>query len=537
VASWDVYYSKDGIEPSPMALPKATTTNKYYTLTGINSDSAYTVWVRLRCNSGAASTTDWTEMLTFKALCKIVSTFPFKEGFNGGQQPDCWVAPSNGTGWSFNTTYDYDYNPTNPIENNGFAYLMPYTVSNQLYNPYALESGAFNLGTTPKRLKFNYWIGKDIVANDSIPLTLEISTDNGVSFTLLKAFHTPKTSKWQYQMVDLAAYDTTNNTRWVPIMDSTNLVAEIRGNGNNLGNVSGAYYRHTTGTVRTANSAYLNRNIAFTVDKQPTTPVSVRIYITAAEWNALAAIYPNITPSSFSLHRVQGVICSNVYIGGTMQEIINGATRNNFGSDYYLEYQTPGFSQFFMTAPNAPIPVELKSFTAVAKDKVNAIQWQTATELNVAKFIVERSNNGATHWLSIGEEKIVGNSTNLQTYNLTDNNPLSMSYYRLQTIDVNGKKLLSNVVSVARKVRHLNITNVFPVPTSNDVNVQFEAKNNEQVTLTITTITGQVVHQSKVTAKEGFNTQTILMTNFENGLYFMSLSNGVDKVLHRIVKQ
>ena len=1259
VALWDVYYSKDGIEPSSTAVPNATTPNKFYTLTGLTADSIYTVWVRARCNSSVASVTDWTEMLTFTAPCRVVSTFPFKEGFNTGVLTNCWTTGNDrGAIWSCATDFNTFYNPTNALEGSGFAYLIPSSFGGTLTNPYTLQSPVINLGTTPKRLKFNYWIGKHIYANDTIPLTVEISTDNGVSFSLLKAFKTPKASKWTYQALDLAAYanklvvirfsgyineiifggtignialdnfriealdcalptattvsnitsksaniswtqaagtatswdmyystsdtipsdtaratltnittntnynltgleggstyqiwirsncgngqhsdwaapsvfstncsyselaekfeqdtilfnpllpkcwqkiekgvnasvnpistgfdyrikggvrldigdssaniamlimpqltnlragthrlrfqtghsydtslelgymtsstdtasfrvlktyamdtlysnertfapsttlpltarhlafkikgdnyafinfddiywekiptcndvvtnlrakatlttakftwsppsvnrpvsydwqivkdvsvtfgvadtvvksgnttdtsvvvtglaigqsyivrlrprcsdttnfhwslgeqfytplsndacsgaiplvlgaapvlvhagladegvpvpigpapvrigarqtdgyrndvwysfktpatetdklsiapnstgfyndwvmavykggcppvgkqvsysddvssdlkdvpivslcgyapnttyyirlfpfygystddtcrlsvisdaigclprpandscsqavtllenteiagtnefvtpdlvanptqdpygnindvwykfnsgtganriinaevalkyietyvgstirfavykgtcngltqitnegtyayvkkpynfnaptnrendtlfirgleenqdyyirawsngdylrasivtgrfflklivknrfsssqvatthakdscapfttitiDSTNNMRWVPIMDSTNLVAEIRGNGNNLGDVSGAYYRHTTGTVRTANSAYLNRNIAFTVDRQPITPVSVRIYITAAEWNALAAIYPSITPTSFSLHRVQGVICSNVYIGGTMQEIINGATRNNFGSDYYLEYQTPGFSQFFITAPNAPIPVELKSFTAVAKEKVNAIQWQTATELNVNKFIIERSNNGVTNWLSIGEEKAVGNSTSLQTYNLTDNDPLSMSYYRLRTVDVNGKESLSNTVSVARKVGRLNITNVFPVPTSNDVNVQFEAKNNEQIELIITTITGQVVAQSKITAKEGFNTQTISMINFENGLYFISLSNGVDKVLHRIVKQ
>ena len=44
---------------------------------------------------------------------------------------------------------------------------------------------------------------------------------------------------------------------------------------------------------------------------------------------------------------------------------------------------------------NAPLPVELTSFTGVAQERSNLLKWQTASEENTMVFIVERSSDGA----------------------------------------------------------------------------------------------------------------------------------------------
>src|SRR5690606_39261313 len=85
-----------------------------------------------------------------------------------------------------------------------------------------------------------------------------------------------------------------NDTVWVPFNGPDgNIVAEVKAkmNGttaNNLGNVSVSYYRHS-GPVRedAQKKLYLNRNITINFPNTPTQPMSVRLYFTKAELDAL----------------------------------------------------------------------------------------------------------------------------------------------------------------------------------------------------------------------------------------------------------
>jgi glucose/arabinose dehydrogenase len=83
--------------------------------------------------------------------------------------------------------------------------------------------------------------------------------------------------------------DNSNNNLWVPITgDDGNILAEIKANGNNLGTVTSSFYIKT-GAVRENSSKklYANRNIRITPQTQPSSAVSIRLYLTAAEFNAL----------------------------------------------------------------------------------------------------------------------------------------------------------------------------------------------------------------------------------------------------------
>jgi hypothetical protein len=167
----------------------------------------------------------------------------------------------------------------------------------------------------------------------------------------------------------------------------------------------------------------------------------------------------------------------------------------------------------------------------------NRLKWATATERNTALFVVERSKNGAANWVAVAEQKAKGNSNALLTYDATDANPLTISYYRLKMIDFDGKTEYSNVVTLIRESGKFGISALFPVPTDKSATLEFEATQDQNIALMLTDMTGRVVLQQSIAAQKGLNNHTIDASNLTSGVYILSLNNGQTKAISRFVKQ
>lgn len=112
----------------------------------------------------------------------------------------------------------------------------------------------------------------------------------------------------------------------------------------------------------------------------------------------------------------------------------------------------------------AQLPVSLTSFTAAEKDKKVAIDWITASELNVAKFEIERSKDGFS-FITISSQNAFGQRSN--NYHFTDNTPsMGNNIYRIKVIDNNGTISYSKVWTVNIFNKASAVT-VYPNPTKN----------------------------------------------------------------------
>lgn len=101
--------------------------------------------------------------------------------------------------------------------------------------------------------------------------------------------------------------------------------------------------------------------------------------------------------------------------------------------------------------------------------------WQTANEINVSHFNVQRSINGI-QFENIGQIKAHNN--NLNEYEFIDNNlPLTVDsrpltlYYRIESIDKDGKKQYSEVKNLELGIRNSRIV-VYPNPAKDMINIQ-----------------------------------------------------------------
>jgi hypothetical protein len=173
----------------------------------------------------------------------------------------------------------------------------------------------------------------------------------------------------------------------------------------------------------------------------------------------------------------------------------------------------------------SPLPVELTSFTAIAKGNRVELQWNTATELNNYGFDVERSIAGT--WTKIGFVEGAGNSNAPRSYSFVDGSAQGAVQYRLKQIDRDGQFTYSSVVEVmvASVAERYELAQNFPNPFNPTTTIRFAVKQNEHATVKVYDITGREVatlFNGAAQAGQMYNVQ-FNATGLSSGIYFYVL--------------
>ncbi|MBO0361041.1 hypothetical protein J0X19_23985 [Hymenobacter sp. BT186] len=102
----------------------------------------------------------------------------------------------------------------------------------------------------------------------------------------------------------------------------------------------------------------------------------------------------------------------------------------------------------FDCSANAPLPVELSSFTAAFGSNQVNLRWTTASEKNSADFTVERSFDGET-FSAVAKVAAAGTSSSRREYVATDRGMRKgLNYYRLKQTDLDGTFSYSQIIPV-----------------------------------------------------------------------------------------
>ncbi len=184
-----------------------------------------------------------------------------------------------------------------------------------------------------------------------------------------------------------------------------------------------------------------------------------------------------------------------------------------------------------------PVPVELLDFIGYAEDRYNVLKWRTASEENTEFHIIERSPNGTDDFQEIGRLDAAGFSIEVQSYELLDEQPLDLGYYRVKSLDFDGAYEYSNVISIKRENNGFNFVSVFPNPTKEGVTIQFTSDTSKDIHMTVFNMAGQLVFRNTFPAGSGTNSVGLDMTNFASGTYQIRLFDGSNSILEKVVKQ
>jgi hypothetical protein len=118
-----------------------------------------------------------------------------------------------------------------------------------------------------------------------------------------------------------------------------------------------------------------------------------------------------------------------------------GAVRNFIAANIFAN-NTP------FDCAAGPLPVELISFSARLEQAQVNLQWATASEMNAASFVVERSSDGK-NFSTVATVAAAGTSAVRHDYPATDYGMRNgLNYYRLKQVDLDGTFSYTQVVPV-----------------------------------------------------------------------------------------
>ena len=140
-------------------------------------------------------------------------------------------------------------------------------------------------------------------------------------------------------------------------------------------------------------------------------------------------------------------------------------------------------------------------------------RWQTANEINVSHFYVQRSTNGRD--FNIIHKEPAKNQA-LNNYAFIDEAPNEgVNYYRIVSVDKDGKTSFSEVRNIGYRTRN-NELRIFPIPAKDVVTVGCRSAK----TLRVINSLGQIVQQLNNATEQ----QIINIKQLSQGLYMVQIT-------------
>jgi hypothetical protein len=179
-----------------------------------------------------------------------------------------------------------------------------------------------------------------------------------------------------------------------------------------------------------------------------------------------------------------------------------------------------------------PLPIELLEFNAQAKDSWVELNWTTASELNNASFVIERSVD-LTNFESLITTPGAGNSNVVLAYQEFDKNPFEgISYYRLKQIDYNGQFTYSEIKPVNFSSEDKLRINYWAIDNGN---LRLNLHSSEDfIEITVYDISGRMIDYSVFSnSNEDF---IIDLQAVSKGLYLISVNNRKSSIHQKIFR-
>jgi Concanavalin A-like lectin/glucanases superfamily/Secretion system C-terminal sorting domain/F5/8 type C domain len=193
----------------------------------------------------------------------------------------------------------------------------------------------------------------------------------------------------------------------------------------------------------------------------------------------------------------------------------------------YLEC-TGQFTEYILGENATVLSLNLLSFHATKINNKVYANWKTADEINVDKFIVERSTDGQR--FNPIATTLAKNTNGTHNYGIIDEQlPLNngILYYRLKQVDLDGKTVFSQVVKII--LQKGNLISIYPNPATDFININ----TTEQIkNVFIANVTGQTVAVFAPNTQNKYN-----ISNLPSGIYFVNMQTNNQIIRQKIIKQ
>ncbi|WP_276503161.1 Ig-like domain-containing protein [Terrimonas pollutisoli] len=187
------------------------------------------------------------------------------------------------------------------------------------------------------------------------------------------------------------------------------------------------------------------------------------------------------------------------------------------------------------------LPVKLASFTAILNGNDIDLKWATSSEKSVSHFVIEKSIDGEIY-AEAGIVFAAGNSNETRSYSFSDQGidagKQAVIYYRLRSVDIDGKSELSYVRSIRfGKTAEQKLSVVaYPNPVINELHITIPANwQHKKVSYEVYNNTGQVALKNIV--PDAGQTEALQLTKLAKGFYIVRVSCDGQTASQSIIKQ
>ena len=234
------------------------------------------------------------------------------------------------------------------------------------------------------------------------------------------------------------------------------------------------------------------------------------------------------------------------YMNGLVDEI-RIASKAFSAEEIQLIYCSENDPESFFSVDGKEVFSASPSFTqfGIVDLKENSghvvMSFQTLHESNLDYFSLERSTDGI-HFQQVAQKLAAGKSDETLNYFLIDPAPLyGESIYRVRARSFKGESSVTSIQNVHfdAPTASLGIRYVSPNPFKENFSVFYRSTSDNDVSVKVTSISGQVVYsgvmQPKIDRDNHFQYKEAAA--LRPGIYFLSLSQGDDQKTIKIVKQ
>jgi hypothetical protein len=177
--------------------------------------------------------------------------------------------------------------------------------------------------------------------------------------------------------------------------------------------------------------------------------------------------------------------------------------------------------------PDILLGTELVNFRGRydANTKFDVLNWETNSEINNARFDVERSASAADGFVKIGEVAGHGTTIVANSYQFNDTHPLlGVNYYRLRQVDTDGSFTYSQVIAVETP-SEMSSYIVYPNPTSGAVTYQFYLDTPDKVEIEVLNLLGQRLQTRTFELMEGAQQLQLDLSDYPNATYTLRIKH------------
>lgn len=172
------------------------------------------------------------------------------------------------------------------------------------------------------------------------------------------------------------------------------------------------------------------------------------------------------------------------------------------------------------------LPLQLLDFHATKYNNSVNLSWTTAQEVNTSYFEIERGNDG-THFSKLGVVA-ANNTSSVNSYSFSDQNPLQTNFYRLKMVDIDGSYKYSSVLKI--NLEGVQKFDVFPNPANSSITVTGVSENQ---IVKLLSSDGKLLIQKRASGQS----MTMDISTYSPGFYILQYFDGTNIQNRKFIKQ